>query len=62
MKVSEEVPSRSELHCVLVNKLNHIGVTRMKKTMTQGSKETLAKAFKLVFQAKNTGIKVRSFS
>lgn len=60
MEVPEEAPSRFELYFLLVNDLNHIGVTSMKEAMAYGIKEKLVDAFELGFRAANIGIKLLS--
>lgn len=41
MKVLEGVPSRSELHSLLVNEVNYSGMSLIKETMVQVVNETL---------------------
>lgn len=57
MEVPEGIPCRSKLHHLLVNELNHIGVTTKREAMVQGFKDSLAEAFELGFQAAKTGMK-----
>lgn len=56
-----EVPDGDSLcfvvHSLIVNVLNHTGVTPMKETMIYCIKEFLLEAFELGFRAANTGMK-----
>lgn len=56
MEVLEGVPSRSELHSLHLNDINHLEVNLMKEAMMQYIKERLAEALKLGLQAAHTGI------
>lgn len=61
-EVPERLPSRSELHVLFENELNHIGITLMKEVVMRGIKKLLAEHFELDFQAANTEIKSAFFS
>lgn len=61
MKVPERVSSRSMLHSLLKNKLNHIVVAPIKEDMMQNIKETRGKVFEPGTKATNIEIKKASF-
>lgn len=62
MKVLERVPSRFELHYLLANKLNHIGITSTKEALMQGIKKIVTKALGLGFHATYTDLYSSFFS
>lgn len=57
---SKRVLSRSELHSLLVNQLNHVSFTTTEDAILQATEEILIKAFCLGFQATITGMKSSS--
>lgn len=61
MNIPEGVPSRSELHSLLVNELNPIGVAAMKDVMMVVLDDTVDEAIELGFQAANTELKTAFF-
>lgn len=61
MEVPKDIPSPSELHFLLVDQLNHIGVTQVEEVMMQGIEETPSEAFELGFQSAITGMKSALF-
>lgn len=55
MEVPDGVPSHLELHFLLVNELNHVGVTPMKEAMMLDVHINASRGFQARLQATNTG-------